>query len=692
MTSRPVYLLFAVSAMLSGQAPVPGSMTPAAASGPGQPLTFTFSHPNGAAGIAMARVLVNTSQTASGGCYVAWDQSAGTILLADNYGWSWTSVQAGGSGTAANSQCTVRAAGSSMTQAGTLLTMVLDLRFQAVFNGAKKVWANASGSGGLTSLSPQVGTYTVSVEPNVAPVVGTLALTSGSGGAGRFTVTYTDTNGALDIVRPRILINSSQTAAGGCFVEIDRNSGLLWLADDQGIGWSSARLGTTESAQNSQCAASASGTAWSAGGLSLSVVFDVTFRPSFNGAKNVYANATDTGGLTSTAPLIGTYTVTSGANQAPAPSSVTPSSGSGAAQVFTIRWTDPNGATDIAVPRVLINSQQRADSGCYFTFLQPSNTVSLADDAGLAWTTASLGSTGVLSNSQCTLRAAGSSLASSGNTLTAVADVVFKAPFNGPKSIWANATDSGGLTSLAPQLGAYGVNVNVNLAPVAVSVAPAVGLGNRQAFTFVWTDENGSADIESPRVLIHSTQRPAGGCYISALQSAHLLYLADDAGLGWAAVRAGSTDTAQNSQCTLYGAASSISSSGNSLTVVLDIGFKPAFAGAKSIWANATDLGGLTSPAPLLGAYTVYDLGISHSVTLNWVASTSPNVTGYNVYRATTSGGPYTRLTANPVAALTYLDTTVLAGQTFYFVVTAVNDSRNESTYSNQATAIIPTP
>jgi hypothetical protein len=67
----------------------------------------------------------------------------------------------------------------------------------------------------------------------------------------------------------------------------------------------------------------------------------------------------------------------------------------------------------------------------------------------------------------------------------------------------------------------------------------------------------------------------------------------------------GSAQTLQNSQCRIYGASSWLAASGNTLTVLLDIAFYPAFAGAKSIWMNATDTGGLTSQSPLMGAFTV---------------------------------------------------------------------------------------
>ena len=82
---------------------------------------------------------------------------------------------------------------------------------------------------------------------------------------------------------------------------------------------------------------------------------------------------------------------------------------------------------------------------------------------------------------------------------------------------------------------------------------------------------------------------------------------------------------------------------------------------------------------------------VSHSVSLTWNPTTSPNITGYNVYRASASGGPYTLLTASPIGAVSYLDSNVAAGLTYYYVATTVQ-AGNESTYSNQATAVIPTP
>lgn len=82
----------------------------------------------------------------------------------------------------------------------------------------------------------------------------------------------------------------------------------------------------------------------------------------------------------------------------------------------------------------------------------------------------------------------------------------------------------------------------------------------------------------------------------------------------------------------------------------------------------------------------------SHSVALSWVASVSPNIVGYNVYRGSASSGPYTRLNSSTITVTTYTDRTPQAGQTYFYVVTAVSSNGSESGYSNEAEATIPTP
>ena len=117
--------------------------------------------------------------------------------------------------------------------------------------------------------------------------------------------------------------------------------------------------------------------------------------------------------------------------------------------------------------------------------------------------------------------------------------------------------------------------------------------------------------------------------------------------------------------------------------------FAPQASGVVSATITFLDVEG-TSPLatePLDGVGSVSD---GHSVDLSWNASTSKNVIGYNVYRGTTSGGPYTKINSVLDASTVYTDTSVDDGDTYYYVTTAVNSENEESVYSNEAQAIIP--
>ena len=90
------------------------------------------------------------------------------------------------------------------------------------------------------------------------------------------------------------------------------------------------------------------------------------------------------------------------------------------------------------------------------------------------------------------------------------------------------------------------------------------------------------------------------------------------------------------------------------------------------------------------GATCLVDNPGTRIVQLNWTASVSPGVVGYNVYRGATAGGPYTKLNPSLAVAVNYTDNTVQSGVTYHYVVTAVNSGNAESGYSNMSTVVVP--
>lgn len=121
----------------------------------------------------------------------------------------------------------------------------------------------------------------------------------------------------------------------------------------------------------------------------------------------------------------------------------------------------------------------------------------------------------------------------------------------------------------------------------------------------------------------------------------------------------------------------------------LTVTFAPTTAGAVngasvSIASNATG-----SPTVIALSGTGQTVS-SRSVALSWTASVTAGVNGYNVFRATTSGGyGPTPLNPSPVSTTSYTDSSVVSGQQYFYVVTAL-DAGVSSADSTEVSVTIP--
>jgi hypothetical protein len=215
---------------------------------------------------------------------------------------------------------------------------------------------------------------------------------------------------------------------------------------------------------------------------------------------------------------------------------------------------------------------------------------------------------------------------------------------------------------------------------------------NGAQFTVVVSNSAGNATSNTATLTVNSST---------------VLLNANPTSLSFGSVTIGSTSTlsvtftnAGNSNVTISnvsisgaGYAASGVSTGQILapaqTATLNVTFSPSatgtLTGSVTVTSDATN-----SPATIsLSGSGVQ--AVSHSVTLSWSPSTS-SVVGYNVYRSTVSGGSYTKLNSAAATTSTYDDFTVQAGQTYYYVVTSVDSSNMESTYSSEVSATVPSP
>jgi hypothetical protein len=123
--------------------------------------------------------------------------------------------------------------------------------------------------------------------------------------------------------------------------------------------------------------------------------------------------------------------------------------------------------------------------------------------------------------------------------------------------------------------------------------------------------------------------------------------------------------------------------------VAITVKFTPKSSGTAS--ANLTLNSNADNSPGTVGLTGVGVAAGSHSADLTWDPSNDP-VTGYNVYRGSKKGGPYSLVNSDLDAYTYYTDNTVKGGTTYYYVVKAVNAENQESAPSNEAKVVIPSP
>ena len=303
------------------------------------------------------------------------------------------------------------------------------------------VWARSAGvSVDAAQASAQV-TYSV-----IASGVNAVSVlpSSGSGSAQTFTLAYSDSRGASNLISEWVWF-SGGTAT--CMVYHERATNRVDLLNDAAAtAWTSQLLGSASTLQGSSCAINLGSSSVSASSSGLTLNLAIAFTPAFSGAKTIRMFANAAGGLSSGWQDRGSWTVPSSA-PAPAPTrprvasdakrqprlqlrlrlpsrpqrqrrlknasdakrqprlrltlrlaapeptptiqsgvqvlSVTPASGSGSSANFVMQYADSRGARNLVAEWVWFSG---GTGMCMIYHERATNTVYLINDAGSAWT------------------------------------------------------------------------------------------------------------------------------------------------------------------------------------------------------------------------------------------------------------------------------------------------------------------
>ena len=262
-------------------------------------------------------------------------------------------------------------------------------------------------------------------------------------------------------------------------------------------------------------------------------------------------------------------------------------------------------------------------------------------------------------------------------------------------------TNTGGSSVTISQATASGTGFSIS------GINPPVTLTAGQSYTFTATfAPQGSGSASGTIAIVSNGSNPNLNIAMSGTGGAPGQLSVNPTSLSFGNVTVGNSSTLTAS-LTAAGASVTVSSAGvsNGEFTLSGLTFPFTLAAGQSQTFNMTFTPGGTGPASGTATFTSNATNsptalsfsgtgtapVQHSVDLSWNASVS-QVAGYNIYRGTVSGGPYTRLNSGLESSTSYTDSTPQAGQTYFYVTTAVDDNGTESSFSNQAQAVIPSP
>lgn len=579
---------------LLGAAPAPPTQFPSADSadavyGSGGQVTITarFSHTAGAAALTNMYVLLSSNGVLDSACLVSYNTVANVFTLANNVASSGSTSVTPGSGSAQNAQCQLRGVGSSKTVSGNTVTLTLSLVLSSGFPGNNNVYLYAEDAQSSTGWVVKEGASIVTVD-SVTP-------NSGSGAAQVFTFTFSDTKNPNNVQTTAMLIGTDTSGINACWLVYDRARATVALLWDAANGSHAKPFGSTVNIKNSQCALGAPSLATS--GNSTILTIPLAFYGAFTGPKNIYMYAVGPNGNTGWVQR-GTFNVVAGG--VPVAQSVTPASGTGLSQTFSFTIADNGGSNFLWAAAMLFSRSSNFDlnNGCYVTWDKTTNRFSLFRDIYTNGSNSlNVGTSGLLGNSQCILNGSGSSVSIGATTITITVSLTFSAAFAGNKNSFLYASENG-YNSGWKQVGTWTVPGSP---PTINALAPASGSGSTTTFTMSATTPVSPSDATGMTMLV-----TAGGainsCYVRYDRASATIGLYNDAATSVGTKPIGSSANLQNSQCAI--GFSVVNVSAGTINVSVQIVFKPAFSGAKTIYVGAENAWGTTSPVSR-GTWTV---------------------------------------------------------------------------------------
>jgi hypothetical protein len=213
---------------------------------------------------------------------------------------------------------------------------------------------------------------------------------------------------------------------------------------------------------NNYCSFNVQNVVASVAGTIMTVTVTPTFQNSLGPVLGTFLQAQDVNGNWTDMRQFGNW-VLNGAlpvRLGPVMNTITPQSGAGSAQTYSLTASHPSGWNSLVLVNLLIADRIVGSPACHVVYFPGNDTFNLVNDTGglVIPGGVTTGAATVLSNSRCSINIAGASVAKAGTTLTATVPVTFfPGTFAGPKNVYGNVFDNLGSLSHWVQSGTFNV-------------------------------------------------------------------------------------------------------------------------------------------------------------------------------------------------------------------------------------------
>lgn len=113
-------------------------------------------------------------------------------------------------------------------------------------------------------------------------------------------------------------------------------------------------------------------------------------------------------------------------------------------------------------------------------------------------------------------------------------------------------------------------------------------------------------------------------------------------------------------------------------------------ADSNRVTVLARDVFPPAAPAGLIAVFVPAQGGEPAHLELSWNISPETDLAGYYVYRSEQSGVPGTRINSEPLPTPSFRDMNAVPGRTYFYRITAVDQSGNESASSESVSGEVP--